>query len=204
MSATSPRACWYRAWIAKKMGFKVKHQPMDWDGIIPALLAKKIDIIASGMSATAERAQKVDFSIPYYEVTQVLVVGDKEAAPLADLLKSGKKLGVQRGTVTAKLLEELAAKPGYKFELAPYDSTDLSVEDLKIGRIAGSGMDSTIAKEIMKTPGFKVAGTFDAAPEKYGYAMRKEDKEFQDKVNKGLKLLMADPHWAELKAKYGL
>jgi polar amino acid transport system substrate-binding protein len=191
-------------WIANKMGFKVKHQPMDWDGIIPALLAKKIDIIASGMSATAERAQKVDFSVPYYEVTQVLVVGDKEAASLADLLKSGKKIGIQRGTVTAKLLEELSTKPGYKFEVAPYDSTDLSLEDLKIGRIVGSGMDSTIAKEALKNPGFKIAGTFDAAPEKYGYAMRKEDKEFQDKVNKGLKLLMADPYWAQLKAKYSL
>uniref|UniRef100_I2Q5H6 Periplasmic component of amino acid ABC-type transporter/signal transduction system n=1 Tax=Desulfovibrio sp. U5L TaxID=596152 RepID=I2Q5H6_9BACT len=191
-------------WIAKKMGFTVKHQPMDWDGIIPALLAKKIDIIASGMSATAERAQKVDFSIPYYEVTQVLVVPDKETATLPQLLTSGKKLGIQRGTVTAKLLEEMAAKPEYKFEAVPYDSTDLSMEDVKVGRIAGSGMDSTIAKEIMKNPGFKIAGTFDADPEKYGYAMRKEDKEFQDKVNKGLKLLMADPHWAELKAKYGL
>ncbi|MEL7639848.1 MAG: ABC transporter substrate-binding protein [Solidesulfovibrio sp.] len=191
-------------WIANKMGFKVKHQPMDWDGIIPALLAKKIDIIASGMSATAERAQKVDFSIPYYEVTQVLVVPDKETASLDALLKSGKKLGIQRGTVTAKLLEELATKPGYKFEVVPYDSTDLSMEDVKIGRIAGSGMDSTIAQEVLKAPGMKVAGTFDAAPEKYGYAMRKEDKDFQDKVNKGLKLLMADPYWKELKAKYGL
>jgi len=191
-------------WIAKKMGFKVKHQPMDWDGIIPALVAKKIDIIASGMSATAERAKIVDFSIPYYEVTQVLLVGDKEKANLDTLLKSGKKLGIQRGTVTAKLLESLSTQPGYKFEVVPYDSTDLSIEDLKIGRIAGSGMDSTIAKEVMKKPGFKIAGTFDAAPEKYGYAMRKEDKEFQEKVNKGLKLLMADPYWQELKKKYNL
>ena len=191
-------------WIAKKMGFTVEHKPMDWDGIIPALLAKKIDIIASGMSATAERAKMVDFSIPYYEVTQVLVVPDKEGASLDAMLKSGKKLGVQRGTVTAKLLEKLVKEPGYKFEVVPYDSTDLAIEDLKIGRIAGSGMDSTIAKEVMKTPGLKVAGTFNAPPEKYGYAMRKEDKEFQDKINKGLKLLMADPYWKELKAKYGL
>ncbi len=191
-------------WIAKKMGFTVKHQPMDWDGIIPALTAKKIDVIASGMSATAERAKIVNFTIPYYEVTQVLVVGQDEKATLPEMLKSGKKIGVQRGTVTAKLLEELSAKPEYKFEAVPYDSTDLSMEDLKIGRIAGSGMDSTIAKEAVKNGKFKIAGTFDAPPEKYGYAVRKEDTEFLDKLNKGLKLLMADPYWQELKTKYGL
>ncbi len=191
-------------WIAKKMGFKVKHQPMDWDGIIPALLAKKIDIIASGMTASAERAQKVDFSIPYYEVTQQLVVGAKETGTLDELLKSGKKFGISRGTITGKLMEELSTKPGYKFEVVPYDSADLSMEDVKIGRIAGSGMDNTIAKEFLKNPAFRVAGTFDVAPEKYGYAMRKEDKEFQEKINQGLKLLMADPYWNELKAKYGI
>ena len=42
-------------WIAKEMKFKVKHQPMDWDGIIPSLKTKKIDIVASGMSITDER-----------------------------------------------------------------------------------------------------------------------------------------------------
>lgn len=191
-------------WIAKKMGFKVKHQPMDWDGIIPALIAKKIDIIASGMTITPERAQKVAFTAPYFEVTQVLVVRDGEKGTLDEILKTGKKIGVQRGTPTAKLLEELAAKPGYKFTLVPYDSTDLSMEDVKIGRIAGSGMDSTIAKEAMKAPGFKIAGTFAIPPDKYGYALRKEDKEFLKKVNEGLKLLQADPYWQQLKKKYNL
>jgi len=191
-------------WIAKKMGFKVKHQPMDWDGIIPALTAKKIDIIASGMSATEERAKIVNFSIPYYEVTQVLVVKGDEAASFDDLLKTGKKIGVQRGTVTNKLLEEMAKKEGYKFELVLYDSTDLSMEDVKVGRIAGSGMDSSIAKELMKGQSYKVAGTFDVPSEKYGYAIRKEDKEFLETINKGLEMLMKDPYWQELKTKYDI
>lgn len=191
-------------WIAEKMGFKVVHQPTDWDGIIPALTSGKIDFIASGMSATAERAQIVNFTIPYYQVTQVLVVGKDNTATLDEMLHSGKKLGAQRGTVTNALLESLQGKDGMNFELVQYDSTDLSLEDLKIGRIDGSGMDSSIAYELLKTQPFKVCGTFDAAPEDYAYAVRKEDKELLDTLNKGLTLLMADPYWQELKKKWDI
>jgi len=189
-------------WIGKKMGFKVKHQPIEWDAIIPALTAKKIDCIASGMSATAERAKIVDFTIPYYTVTQVLVVKADNTLTLDQMLKSGKKIGSQRGTVTNKLLKDLAAKPGYKFEVIEYDNTDLSMQDMPTGRIDGSGMDSTIAKDMLKKPGFKVCGTFDAKPEDYAYAVRKGDKQLLESLNKGLKMLMADPFWKELKKKY--
>ena len=191
-------------WIADKMGFKVVHQPMEWEGIIPALVAGKIDFIASGMSATAERAEIVNFTIPYYQVTQVLVVGPDNAQTLDEILASGAKIGVQRGTVTNKLLEDLLAAGTINIELVLYDSTDLSMEDMKIGRIVGSGMDSSIAYEIMKGTDYKVAGTFDAAPEDYAYAVRKDDKELLDALNQGLELLMADPYWAELKAKWDI
>lgn len=192
-------------WIGKKMGFKVKHQPVEWSAIIPALEGKKIDMIASGMSATAERAQRVNFSDPYYKVTQVLVVKADNKLTLEQMLKSGKKIGVQRGTVTAKYLEELAKAPGMKFKLVQYDSSDLSMQDLPIGRIDGSGMDNTIAKEVLKKDkNVKVVGTFDAAPENYGYAVRKDDAELLKKLNDGLKLLMADPYWQELKKKYDI
>lgn len=192
-------------WIGKKMGFKVKHQPVEWSAIIPALEAKKIDVIASGMSATAERAQRVNFSDPYYKVTQVLVVKADNKLTLEQMLTSGKKLGVQRGTVTAKYLEDLSKKPGMKFKLVQYDSTDLAMQDLPVGRIDGSGMDNTIAKDVLKKDkNTKVVGTFDAPAENYGYAVRKDDAELLKKINEGLKLLMADPHWQELKKKYDI
>lgn len=192
-------------WIGKKMGFKVKHQPVEWASIIPALQAKKIDFIASGMSATAERAKLVNFTIPYYKVTQVLVTKSGEKAALNAMLTSGKKIGVQRGTVTAKYLEELSKKPGMKLSLMMYDSSDLAMQDLNIGRIEGVGMDNTVAKEMLKKDKkTKVLGTFDAPAEDYGYAVRKDDAELLKKLNDGLKLLMADPHWKELKKKYDI
>jgi polar amino acid transport system substrate-binding protein len=189
-------------WIAKEMGFKVKHQPMDWDGIIPALLSGKIDFIASGMSATAERNLLVDFTIPYYQVTQVLVVQPDDDRSLEEVMKSGDKIGVQRGTVTNGLLKDLKKKDKYDFEIVEYDSTDLSLQDMEIGRIAASGMDSSIANELLKTKDFKVAGTFDVRPENYAYAVREKDDDLLKMLNEGLERLMADPYWDELKAKW--
>ena len=77
------------------------------------------------------------------------------------------------------------------------------MQDLPIGRIDASGMDNTIAKEVLKKDkNVKVVGTFDAPAENYGYAVRKDDAELLKKINDGLKLLMADPYWQELKKKY--
>ncbi len=193
-------------WIAKTMGFQVKHQPMDWDGIIPALNAGKIDLIASGMSITPERQEIVNFTNPYYQVTQVLVAQDDKQGTIEEWLTSGKKIGVQRGTVTCKYLEDLKKQDPdkYNYEIVLYDSTDLSMQDLPIGRIDGSGMDSSIAYELMKGKPYKVIGTFDAEPQDYGYAVRKEDTELLNTLNEGLKKLMADPHWQNLKAKYDI
>ena len=57
-------------------------------------------------------------------------------------------------------------------------------------------------REDTKKPGFKIAGTFQAPPEDYAYAVRKGDKALLETLNKGLKLLMADPYWKQLKKKY--
>ena len=67
-------------WIAKEMGFKVRHQPTDWAAIVPSLKAKKIDLIASGMSITPERQAEVDFCDPYWQVVQLLVVRKDDKA----------------------------------------------------------------------------------------------------------------------------
>lgn len=191
-------------WIADKMGFTVRHQPMDWDGIIPALNTGKIDFIASGMTITEDRMKVVTFTIPYYEVTQVLVVNESEATPFTEMFTTGKKIGVQRGTSTHTLLLELAQQEGKNFEIVTYDSTDLSLQDLPLGRIHGSGMDSSIAREVKKGKPFKVSGTFDVPADKYGYAVRKSDTELLNTLNEGLQLLQADPYWIELKEKWNI
>jgi len=190
-------------WIAKEMKFKVKHQPMDWDSIIPSLKAKKIDIVASGLSINDERRKQVSFTIPYWQIKQVLVAKKDCKKNVEQVLADGNKIGVQRGTTEAKWIEEnLIKKGGKKFELVQYDSAPLSVEDVVNGRIVAAAMDDAPAMDAVKKKPVKILGGFGMKDEDFGYAIRKEDKEFLNKVNEGLKKLMKSPYWAELKKNY--
>jgi polar amino acid transport system substrate-binding protein len=190
-------------WIAKEMGFKVKHQPMDWDGIVPSLKTKKIDIIASGMSITDERKKQVNFSIPYWKIKQVLVAKKDSKITVEKALADGNKIGVQRGTSEAKWIDEnLIKKGGKKFELVQYDSAPLAVEDVVNGRIIAAAMDDAPAVDATRKKPVKILGGFGMKDEDFGYAIRKEDSELLKKINDGLKKLMKDPYWAELKKTY--
>jgi polar amino acid transport system substrate-binding protein len=193
-------------WIAKEMGFKVKHQPMDWDGIIPSLNTNKIDMIASGMSITDARKKEVNFSNPYWKITQVLVAKKDSDMTPEKAMSGGNKVGVQRGTSEAKWIEEnLIKQKGMKFELVYYDSAPLAVEDVLNGRIVAAAMDDAPAKDaVKKGKAVKTIGEFGMPEESFGYAVRKEDAELLTKINEGLKKLMASPYWEELKKKYEL
>jgi polar amino acid transport system substrate-binding protein len=192
-------------WISQKKGFKVKHQPMDWDGIIPSLKAKKIDFIASGMSITDARKKEVNFTEPYWKIRQVLVAKKASNLTVDAALKDGNKIGVQRGTTEAKWIEEnLLKKEGKKFELVYYDSAPLAIEDVVNGRIVAAAMDDAPASDAVRKKPVKILGTFGMEPEDFGYAVRKEDKALLDTLNAGLKEIKASPKWDELTKKYEL
>ncbi len=184
-------------WIADEMGFEVKHQPMDWDGIIPNLLAEKIDFIASGMSITPERAEEVNFTLPYWTVEQVFVAREGSGLSVEDVLHEDKKLGVQRGTSEAEWLQEQLKEKDWKFALRYYDSAPMAVADVVNGRIDAAAMDDAPASDAVSKRPVEIVGTF-GKPEKFGYAVRKGDKELLETLNTGLRKLMDDPYWQEL------
>jgi polar amino acid transport system substrate-binding protein len=191
-------------WIGKEIGVEVTHQPIEWDGIITSLLTKKIDVIAAGMSITEERAKKVAFSIPYWVIKQVMVT--KEGSPLTieDILKGNKVVGVQQGTSEAKWLKNEAEKQGWNFKLRYYSSSPLAVEDVLNGRIDAAAMDDAPAEDAVSKKDVEIVGTFGMHEEEFGYAVRKEDKELLEKINKALAKLMTTPTWDALIEKYEL
>jgi ABC-type amino acid transport substrate-binding protein len=85
-------------YITKELGYELKVIGMDFNGLIPALEAKRADLVMAGMTPTAERKKNVDFSDLYYEAQNTIVA--KKGSNLTkaeDLI--GKKVGVQLGSI---------------------------------------------------------------------------------------------------------
>ena len=88
--------------MAKDMGVKVEYTDMDFDGLLGALQADKVDIVLAGMTPNEERKKSVDFSEIYYTNSNVCIVakGKEDSIKTSDDLKK-LKVGVQKGTTQA-------------------------------------------------------------------------------------------------------
>ena len=189
-------------WIAKKLGFKVVHKPMEWSTIVQSVLSKKIDMVYSGMSITKERAEKVAFSKPYWEVAQVFVAKKGSNLTVDKVLNDTVRLGVQSGTSQATYLKDNHPKKGWKFETRYYDSAPLIFNDLLNGRIQIGAVDSAPANDaIANGLPLQIIGKFGKS-EYFGVAINKDNPELLALINKGIDMLKADPYWEELKAKH--
>ncbi|MFO1059088.1 MAG: transporter substrate-binding domain-containing protein [Dongiaceae bacterium] len=96
--------------LAEEMGVKLETVPTSWDGIIPALIAGKFDVIISGMSITPQRNLTVNFTIPYENTETLVVINKKLGASIKtveDLNKPDVILANRRGATTAVLAEKL-------------------------------------------------------------------------------------------------
>ena len=99
--------------LAEDSGWKVEFVPTAWDGIIPALLAKKFDVIIGGMSITEERAKSVLFTTPYSH-SGVQVAANKELAndfsKFSDFNSRRIKIAARRGAFTVQIARETFPK----------------------------------------------------------------------------------------------
>jgi len=191
-------------WIAEEMGFKVKHEPVAWDGIIPALLAKKIDMVYSGMSITEERLQKVNFSIPYWEIDQALCVRKDSDLNIINALCGKHIVGTQRGCTAAMWIEDNLVNTGIipKENFKLYDSFSLAAKDLVNGRVDSAMMDDVMVEDaIKKGQPVKIVGIIKTG-EYFGVAVRKEDTELKDLLDEGIRRLQKSSRWEELINKY--
>jgi polar amino acid transport system substrate-binding protein len=124
--------------VAKLIGAELEFVCQKWDGMIPALLANKFDLIAASMSITEKRMKKIDFSAPYRISVGRLVGSNNMTTPLFDDAGKpipenfkGLKIGTGRATTYSSWFE--AKMPSAKMVL--YDSSEAMYLDLENGRV---------------------------------------------------------------------
>ena len=174
--------------IAKDQKIEVEWKNMEFDGLIPALDSGNVDIVASGVTITKARKEKVDFSDEYYKSGLALAIAkDNTTVTSLDDLTKDMIVGAQIGTSGAKKAEELK-KAGKIKDVKTYNGLDVTFNDLANGTINAVINDLPVTKSYMeKQPDkIKIVGeTINA--ESYGIAVKKGNSELLEKINTGLK-----------------
>ncbi len=195
--------------VCADIGEKCSIEEVAWDGIIPALQAKKFDAIMSSMSITPERAKTINFSSMYYNSLAVIIGAkgaDKDFSP--EHLK-GKNVGVQVSTTHAAYLAKYYEPKGAVVKT--YATQDEANADLAAGRLDyvmadGVALDAFLTSDqgVCCEQKGAVPIDIDILGPGVGFGIRKEDSATLDKLNKGIADLAANGTFDKITATWKL
>ena len=192
--------------LVKEIGAEIVFVNQDWDGIIPALMARKYDCIIASMGITEERKKKVAFSTKYYYSPSVFVGKKGKFINFSQDTLNGKKIGVQRATAHDTYLSK-----NYNgvVEIKRYGKMDEANIDLINGRI-----DMMLADKIQLYEGFlktEQGKNFEfIGPDLHdpifgegqGVAIRKIDTDLVDKFNEAIVKIRTNGTYKKINDKY--
>ncbi len=179
----------------------------DWDGIIPALLAKKYDAIVASMSITEERKKKVAFTNKYYQTPAKFVRKKGSGIEITPEGMKGKTVGVQRATTHDNFI---SGEFGDTVEIKRYATQDEAYLDAVAGRV-----DLLLADSVAMNDGFlsteqgkdfEFVGPDYTDPKYFGegagIAVRKKDEELRGKLNMAIDTILNNGTYDEIAKRY--
>lgn len=189
--------------IALIEGYKIEIKDMSFDALIPALKAGKVDIVAAGLTITAERDKVIDYAEAYWDANQGVLVRKDSGLNVVTALSQGNGVGAQRGTTQAEWLQVNLVDKGVDVELKLYDTNDLAIMDLKNKRIEAFMADTPAARTFDSlNPELEMVGIV-LTGEHLGFAVQEDDpKGLLSKLNDGLEELHIRGIYDNLKEAY--
>jgi polar amino acid transport system substrate-binding protein len=188
--------------IAKRLGLQVNWIRTDFDTIFTGVAGGQFDMVAAAATITPEREQTVDFSDPYFNSRQALVVNTDKTPDLAstDQLQSGDVVGVQKGTTGATWVKDNLEPKGIQSQ------TFTSATDA-LRALEGGAMTAVVADEpftaaaIKDLPSLSVVEGIDTG-EHYGFAFSPENPQLKDAVNVVLAQIISDGTYTTIYQKW--
>jgi polar amino acid transport system substrate-binding protein len=176
----------------------------EFSSLIPALTNERIDVVAAAMTINDERDQKIDFTDPYYNADQAILVredGSFSPGSLEDL--SGHTVGAQEGTTGASVVDEELVQSGELEEsnFKTYGSYVLAVEDLVNENLDAVVVDTPVANTFQADRPVAIAFTYETG-ERYGFGLREDADEVTQGLNEGLATVQDDGTYEEIRNEW--
>lgn len=173
--------------IAKRTGKTVTYQDTAFDTIFRDVAQGKFDMVASAATITPEREQTVDFSDPYYEANQAVVVATgSDIKSVADL--DGKIIGAQDGTTGESYAnDEISAN-----SVRGYGQGPEAIQAVKAGQVDAAIIDEPVAQDALENQSGIEIATVISTGELYGLAFAQDSDSLREEVNKALKEIKDD------------
>ena len=192
--------------VAKRRGWELALQPIDWDSKDMELSAGTIDCIWNGFTMSEERLDKYEWSEPYVDNSQVFVVAaDSGIASQADL--AGKTVTVQTDSSALEALESDDSKElkDSFAELVVVPDYNTAFLNLESGAVDAVAMDIGVAKYQIESRGDGYVILDDElVSEQYGVGFLKGNKELRDEVQETLDEMAQDGSFMKTAEKWGL
>jgi polar amino acid transport system substrate-binding protein len=188
--------------IASRLGLTVEWVRADFDTIFTAVASDQFDMVAAASTITDEREEVVDFSDPYYNSRQSLVVNTAETPDITSQadLGEGDIVGVQKGTTGQGYAKDNLVPQGV--ELKTFQAAPDIYRDLEAGNITAAVNDEPSAAESIKDlPDLELVEAIDT-DERYGFAFSPNNPELREAANGALAEIIADGTYATIFETY--
>lgn len=166
--------------VAKEMGRDVEFKNIAFDGLIPALQSHDVDMTASGMTATKERAEKILFAAPFYQTKLSVVTKIDSPVQSVNDMTNGQEIAVQVGTTAAAYAKDKG------MNIKNFDHSSDVIMELTTGGAAAGILDKPAADYFIATKGqrkFKVIDVPDSKVQYFAFGFNKDNKALQQEVN---------------------
>ncbi|MDK4490529.1 basic amino acid ABC transporter substrate-binding protein [Fusobacterium necrophorum] len=181
--------------IGEKIGKKVEIKSMNFDGLLPALQSKKIDVVIAGMAATEERKKHVNFTKNYYISQQNIMVKENKEHDLEAL--KGQKIGVVLGYTG-----DVFISSKHEYAVERFNSASAAILALQADKVSAVILDEEPAKQYVKqNPGLSTFAISDGK-EEYAIALHKDNVSLLKDIDKALESLKQDGSYDKLYQQY--
>ena len=187
---------------SKRLGVEVEFKPIDWSAKEAELSGKRVDVLWNGLTITEERKKNIDFTAPYMENHQIVVVAaNSPIKTKADM--AGKVVGAQEGSSAVDAVKKDEAVFASFKELKTFGDNVTALMDLATGRLEAVVVDEVVGRYyVAKKPADYAIIDEHFGTEDYGVGVRKDDTDLNARLDKALDEMKQDGSAAKIATQW--